>query len=444
MDHLRAKTYSIANRIGFHYFPDGLRFGEKDLEIWLPRLKELDAQWLVLKSPGNRAIPEEFIRALAQAKIKTILDLDFPLSAKPAWDDLETLLRSYGKWGLDYAILDQKPNSQSAWGSSFWKQADLAVAYAARFRHFAEIALDCGIKPVFAPLLPGGDFWDLAFLETALKTLSETSDAFILNNMILSAYAWDFDRSLNWGAGGAKIWQHVKAYKVPQGSQDQRGFRTYEWYAQISEKVLGKKLPMLTLQAGLRDDPFSHVSTDLSSGIVKQVAVYRLLRNENVFDPDNPEKLISAIGAEVLACSFYLLSDPSASSLNTWFNPDGTPAAVSSELLNQISKDRISRKSPPAMQTITPDFKFETYILISDSLRPRIREILHNLHPFISRSKPLVGFSADEAKQAANVLWIAYENNVSSDEIDKLKSGGSQVRVLDPESLAAVITETMR
>jgi len=66
------------------------------------------------------------------------------------------------------------------------------------------------------------------------------------------------------------------------------------------------------------------------------------------------------------------------------------------------------------------------------------------LHPFISRSKPLVGFSADEAKQAANVLWIAYENNVSSDEIDKLKSGGSQVRVLDPESLAAVITETMR
>jgi hypothetical protein len=64
---------------------------------------------------------------------------------------------------------------------------------------------------VFAPLLPGGDFWDLAFLETSLKTLSETSDAFILNNMIVSAYAWDLDRSLNWGGGGAKIWQHVKA-----------------------------------------------------------------------------------------------------------------------------------------------------------------------------------------------------------------------------------------
>jgi hypothetical protein len=199
MDHLRAKTYSIANRIGFHYFPDGLHFGEKDLEIWLPRLKELNAQWLVLNSPGNRAVPEEFIRALAQAKIKTILDLDYPLSAEPAWADLETLLRSYGKWGLDYAILDQRPNSQSAWGSAFWKQTDLAGAYAARFRHFAEIALDCGIKPVFAPLLPGGDFWDLAFLETALKTLSETSDTFILNNMVLSAYAWDFDRSLELG-----------------------------------------------------------------------------------------------------------------------------------------------------------------------------------------------------------------------------------------------------
>jgi hypothetical protein len=156
---------------------------------------------------------------------------------------------------------------------------------------------------------------------------------------------------------------------------------------------LGKKLPILSLQAGLRNDPLSHVSTDLSSEIAKQLAVYRLLQNENVYDLDNPEKLFSAIGPEVLACNFYPLNDPSSSSLNAWFNPDGTPAAVASELLNQISKDRFSQKSPPAMQTITPDFKFETYILISDSLRPRIREILQNLHPFISRSKPLVGFS---------------------------------------------------
>ena len=444
MDHLRAKTYNLSNRIGFHYFPDGLHYAEKDLEIWLPRLKELDARWLVLNSPRDRAIPEEFVGALAQAKIKTIVNLDYPLSQEPAWTDLEILLRSYGKWGLDYAILDQQPNSQSAWGTAFWKQADLACAYAKRFRQFAEIALDCGIKPVFAPLLPGGDYWDLAFLEAALKTLSETSDSFILNNVVLSAYAWDFGRSLNWGAGGPKAWQQVKAYKIPQGSQDQRGFRTYEWYAQISQKVLGKKLPMLTLQAGLRDDPLSHVSTDLSSGLSKQLAVYRLLKDENVYDPDNPEKLISAIGPEVLACNFFLLSGPSASSINAWFNPDGTPAAVASEVLKNISEGHISQKSTPLSQLSNPDFKFDTYILISDSLRPRIREILQKLHPFISRNKPLVGFSADEAEQAANVLWIAYENNISSSEIDRLKSTGSQVRILDPENLSAVIPETAR
>jgi hypothetical protein len=112
MDHKREKTYSISNRIGFHYFPDSLHYGEKDVELWLPRLKQLNAQWLVLDSPANRAIPEDFISAFSQSRIKTILNFDHPLSEEPIWSDLETLLRSYGKWGVNYALLDQRPNDQ--------------------------------------------------------------------------------------------------------------------------------------------------------------------------------------------------------------------------------------------------------------------------------------------------------------------------------------------
>jgi hypothetical protein len=90
-----------------------------------------------------------------------------------------------------------------------------------------------------------------------LKILADASNSFILNNTALSAFTWDFNRSLNWGAGGSKVWQEVKAYKVPETSQDQRGFRAYEWYAQVSQKFLGKTLPMLLLQAGLTADPQS-------------------------------------------------------------------------------------------------------------------------------------------------------------------------------------------
>jgi hypothetical protein len=52
----------------------------------------------------------------------------------------------------------------------------------------------------------------------------------------------------------------------------------------------------------------------MSSGSEKQQIIYQLLREENVFDPENPEKLISAIAPEVLACNFYALSEESGGS----------------------------------------------------------------------------------------------------------------------------------
>ncbi len=435
MDHKREKTYRIANRIGFHYFPDGLHYGEKDLELWLPRLKQVNAQWLVLNAAVSRAVPEDFIRAVTQSRINTILDFNHPLNQEPNWPDLEILLRSYGKWGVNYALLDQRPNSQSAWGANFWKQSDLVGVFTRRFMHFAEIALDCGVKPVFAPLLPGGDYWDLAFLESSLKTLADSANAFMINNTALSAFAWDFGHPLDWGAGGSTAWRDVKAYRVPKTSQDQRGFHAYEWYSQVSQNILGKKLPMLMLQAGLANDLQSVSSNAQSSGFEKQLLAYRLLREENVYDPANPGKLLNAISAEVLGCNFYLLSEETSSSPYAWFAPDGSPRPLAQAVSKLLPEEKANHNIPVVATEKFSNFKYNRYILVSDALKPRIQEILQKMHAYITRHKPLVGFSREEAKNAACILVIANENDFPAQEIGLLQSGGSLVRLLSPENL---------
>lgn len=443
MDHKREKTYSIPNRIGFHYFPDGFHYGDKDLELWLPRLKQMNAQWLVLDAGADRAIPEDFIHAFSQAHIKTILDFNRPLAVEPGWSDLETLLRSYGKWGVNYAILDQRPNSQNAWGSNFWKTTDLVANYVRRFTRFAGMALDCGIRPVFAPLIPGGDYWDLAFMESALKILSDSVDAFTLNNIAISAYAWDFGHALDWGAGGPQAWREVKAYKTPSSSQDQRGFRAYEWYAHISQNVLGKKLPILMLQAGLSGDPQGLSSANPAASPEKQLHVYRLLREENVYDPENSGKLFKAVPPEVRACNFYALCDESKLRSSAWFAPDGSPRALAqavSQILPQV-KSVPQQDLPNAAGEEKTSFQYDRYILVADSLKPHIQEILRKMHAYITRHKPLVGFSIEEAKKSASILVIAQAADLPAGQIDQLRSGGSLVKMLDPQSLNFEINE---
>ena len=106
MERKRTGEIKLPSRIGFHYFPDSLHYQEKDLNLWLPRLKDLNAAFLVLNSPTNRAIPEEFISALKQAKITPIINFNLPLSQNTPWGDLEVLMRSYGRWGSTLHIVE--------------------------------------------------------------------------------------------------------------------------------------------------------------------------------------------------------------------------------------------------------------------------------------------------------------------------------------------------
>jgi hypothetical protein len=453
MDHNRSKTYAIQNKIGFHYFPDSLHYRDEDLDRWLPVLKQLDARWLVLKSSTTCAIPENFIKALKQARIIPVIDFDLPLSSDIPWKDIRTLLNTYGKWGANYALLNQRPNSQAAWGEKFWKKGDLVDAHSADFIKFGKMALDSGIKPIFSPLVPAGDYWDAAFLESALKILKEKAPSLLLNNMVLSAFAWDHNRPLNWGAGGSQVWKNVKAYKVPKNSQDQRGFRAFEWYAESSRKVLGKTLPIMLFQAGISRDPLQASNKKATTDNTNRQLLYRLLRGENVYDPGNGAKLIKAVAPQVLACSFYLLSsDDPQSRACSWFTPDGLPVNTTRSILRkyrQVEKGQNHTprtiKTPRAKSTgrqKDQNFKYQRYILVSEALKPRMQEILKKMHAYITRSKPVIGFSCQEAARSASVLVIANPHDFSEQDLQSLYRQGSRVRLLQPENLQANIQQT--
>ena len=170
-----------------------MHYTEKDIQRWLPALKEINAQWLVIQSPINRAISEEFIRSFSDSGIDLVIDFNAPLSAQLDWHDLELLLAFYGKWGAKYAMLNQHPNQKEAWTGNKWGDAHLIDSVISDFIRFGSLCLENNIRPVFPLLTPGGDYWDLAFLKTALVKLKKEAPLAIQNNFILSAAAWDWE-----------------------------------------------------------------------------------------------------------------------------------------------------------------------------------------------------------------------------------------------------------
>ncbi len=176
-------------KVGFHYRRDSDHYSEKDLNLWLPRLKKLGASWVVLPAPTCRAIPEHFITTLKQEKIEPVLHFQLNTEEYKNLDDMILLFETYQKWGVKYAILFDRPNMQEGWGSESWVQSDLTERFLDRFLPLAEAAVMVGLVPVFPPLEPGGDYWDTIFLRGSLDGIKRRASAPLLDRLILSAYA---------------------------------------------------------------------------------------------------------------------------------------------------------------------------------------------------------------------------------------------------------------
>jgi len=441
----------LNTRIGFHYFPDTVHFRESDLHAWLPELRSLGASWLTLVAPLDRAIPEYFIQGLLRAGIEPILHFQCSLEEQIRTEELEIFFQSYAKWGVHYAVFYDRPNSRSVWSASAWAQEDLVERFLDRFIPLADAALQAGLTPVFPPLEPGGDYWDTAFLHTALKSMQRRQQTRLVENLALSAYAWTGEHTLNWGAGGPERWPGARPYFTPSNEEDQRGFRIFDWYAAISRSAIGQSCPILVFGAGSALDhrvspgpainPVIHAQTQLN--------IARLLAGETVADAENPHANLDTIPPTVIACNFWLLAAAPASRhiSQAWFQPGSQTLPVVGTF-RQWVETRFSKldsaKAAHASAAETYHHPPISHYLLLPTYDWGVSDwYLEIIRPFVKKHHPTIGFSIDEAEHASRVTVIGGPQAFTDEAIDKLRASGCFVDRItgDGTTIATILAE---
>jgi hypothetical protein len=401
-------------------------------------MMELQAQWVTLIAPSDRAIPEEFISGLVTAGIEPILHFKQPVHTFPAAGELDVLLRSYARWGARYVALFDRPNSRQSWQESAWGKADLVDQFLDIYLPLATRILDAGLTPVLPPLEPGGDYWDTAFLRAALLKIRERGYQQLQNRLVLGAYGFvSNEKRTDWGAGGPERWAGARPYHTPDGEEDQRGFHIFDWYAAISEAEWGRQLPMLLLAAGAL--PAEKHGQEAGKHIEGTLALVEHVANRDEQENHIPESL--------LGCSFWLLSadeqDPAAAS--AWFRSDGSENEIVKELKSRRSKQtfrqphtrnqaapaaHLKAKEHPADKSMgdLPSQIIEHYLLLPDYEWGVADWHLDVIRPYVKKHKPTVGFSLAEARTARMVTIVGGEQTFPDEAIAQLEAAGCSVR----------------
>jgi hypothetical protein len=391
-------------QLGYHYYPDESHFTESDLSTWLPRLDSLGANWLTILGSQRRAIPESFLKNLLHAGIEPIIHIQTPMGSMSR-EDLLPLLTSYARWGIRYVVVFDRPNMRLSWCEAAWGRKALVERFLDIILPILEAERSSGLIPVLPPLEPGGDYWDTAFLEGILVTLSRRGLKSLLEELTLSLYAWTYDHPIDWGAGGPMRWAESKPYYTPPVSQDQRGFRIFDWYSEISLKTIGRSLPMLAIAGGARLSPSLHAINE-DEHTEKNLSIVRALESSDV-----PPSLKSFC--------FYLLA---ANEIHphypdVWYPTKDEPLAIVRGIQRLVSSSSKGiRKS------------LAHYVLLPDRLEPA--EVLgwKGLSKLLKDKQPAFGFSPLEARLAQEVTIVGDEDLIPASIENDLQNTGCIVR----------------
>ena len=413
-------------RYGFYYFPDTYHYRLSDLNTWLPELQSLGATWLTLNTPIDRAIPEAFIQGVLSANIQPILHFQMPHILPYHAEELEPLFRVYYRWGVRYIALFDRPNLRANWSASTWVQGNLVERFLDLFIPLAETAINNGLVPIFPPLEPGGDYWDTAFLQVALQGLQRRGTSRLLERLVIGAYAWVGNRSLDWGAGGPERWPATRPYDTPAGSQDHRGFRIFDWYMALSQAVLGEVCPILIMGAGSKPGDCMDTQSsavDLQAHAWQNLSIARLMAGEKLeFEP---------VPSTVLACNFWLLSAPPSSrhARHAWYQSN-EPALSAVSALKKWVKTGFPMPYYSTTQPhhdIFPPAPIAHYLLLPSFDWGISDWHLEVIRPFIKKHRPTVGFSVVEAAHAQRVTVIGGPQAIPDTVLDGLIAAGCTV-----------------
>lgn len=420
-------------RMGIHYFQDSFHYREADLQIWLPELASLGVSWLILEAEVGRAIPETFINGILANGIQPVLRFNISTDLLTPTADLQTLLEVYAKWGIQYISFFDKPNSRSAWSPAAWAQQDLVERFLDRFIPIAELALSLGITPIFPALEPGGSYWDTAFLRSALQGMLRRKQERLAHSMALSAYAWTFGKSLDWGAGGTERWSRTRPYATPEGSQDQLGFRIFEWYQAVARFILREDRPIFLFQAGSSQAPKAKTS---SSNQQESLNIARLLMNEKVFVKEGNPDTLETIDPSVICSASWLLSATSGHMYepDAWYNSEGKANPIAETIRNWRARAKVAHLGVNRIR----------HYLLLPAYEWGIDEVhLEAIRPFLRKYRPAMGFSIEEAVLADSVTVIGDELAFSDEALNRLRQAGCRVERIqgDGTTIASLLAE---
>jgi hypothetical protein len=345
-----------------------------------------------------------------------------PLDAPCDLAAMDLLFGAYAHWGVRHVVLFDRPNARASWPSSGWTQQGLVDRFLDRYLPPATLALQAGLKPVFPPLEPGGSFWDTAFLRLALESLERRKQSKLLENLILSAYAWTHGHALDWGAGGPERWPESRPYFTPQDSQDQRGFRVNDWYQAICQAVLQKQVPIILLQAGLGSAPARGQAAPEAS-IYASIA--SLCAGTITGEDEQSSALLEPIADTVTACNFWLLcaGDGSPYQEQALFATDGMPRPAALALKEWVAKNNYGVRSTTSVEVTSTPLSLNAHPLHHYLLLPNYPEGLSDwdwnvIRGFVKKHQPTVGFDMAEAALAEQVTLVGGDQLFSEEDLD--------------------------
>ena len=409
----------MEKKIGFHYFQDLNHYQSRDLALWQPELESLQAGWLVLKASPNYAIPEEFITGLLDSDVQPIIHFDIPVNSDYRPEDLRILLSSYARWGVKYVIFFDRPNMKSSWLHDTWSQGDLVERFLDRYLPFVRAAEQNGLTPIFPPLQPGGDYWDLSFLKKVLNLVKQRRSLDFVSNLHIAVSSQTFNHPLSWGAGGKRNWKVPRPYSKSEiGEEDHIGFNTWQWYSDLVNSILGIE-PKLFL--------FYFGSADIKQSVLDPKVSFEELI-DFAMKPSEEAGRAAEQKNNILGCLFWILStsEPNEDGKTAFFDITGevkVPEIKSyKEKLENTRKQNLEYAvSDRLAEWIYP---IDHYLLLPSYEWGIPENTFDRIRPILRDSRPTIGFSLIEATNARKVTVWNENGAFSVKDIDILREAG--------------------
>ncbi len=427
-------------KIGFHYYPDTRHYNQSDLARWVPELKKLHASWLTVRATVRRPVPLEFIRGLRAADIEPVVEIDYEPGVPLEKRVLSEQAAHYARAGVRYITILREPNAERQWSAAEWQRPNLVSRVMRVVLPALESFVDAGLYPLLPPLRPGGDYWDTAFLAGMLDAVVMKGSADLKARLGLCIHNYAFNRPVSWGEGGQKVWSEARPYgaaspvEKSRPSEDQRGWRLWEWYDEIVQAKLGRSLPMISGAGGAllgSQDQADLPATSEEEHAQRNLEIFRQAQSGNV-----PPYLLNQ--------NFWLLAaeEDDPAHREAWFKADGaTVAAVPQLRAMSLTTAKVAKRIEAAPLAAAPagSFRLAHYLLL-----PAWEWGVSSLHweaakPFVQVVQPTIGFRVEEARHAAQVTVVVGQQGYEETVVEQLRAAGCTV-----ETIAAPDHATLR